>query len=97
VKACEEGIGIAIIMQAEASLTSLLVRNVDADTLARLKARAERHGRSLQAEVLVILEAEAALGERGEWLEEMRHFRARTGPFPGPDSTELLRESRDGR
>jgi predicted nucleic acid-binding protein len=36
----------------------ILVRNVPEVTVARLKGRAKRHGRSLQAEALAALEAE---------------------------------------
>jgi plasmid stability protein len=36
----------------------ILIRNVPEVTVARLKARAKRHGRSLQAEALAALEAE---------------------------------------
>jgi len=52
----------------------LLVRNLDTETIAQLKARAKRHGRSLQGEAKVILidatsfsleEAQAALGQIG--------------------------------
>jgi plasmid stability protein len=36
----------------------LLIRNVPEATVARLKTRAKRHGRSLQAEALAALQAE---------------------------------------
>lgn len=39
-------------------MTDILIRNLPDATLARLKARAKRHGRSLQAEALAALEAE---------------------------------------
>ena len=78
-------------------MASLLVRDVDAGTLAKLKAKATLHGRSLQAEALAILEAEAALSDRSAWLAQMRIFRKKVGRTDGPDSVELLRESRDER
>ena len=78
-------------------MTSLLVRDMDQETVARLKARAVMHGRSLQAEVRAILEAEAALSDRSAWLTWMDGFRAQVGQRPGPDSVDLLRESRDER
>jgi hypothetical protein len=40
-------------------MPSLLIRNVSEQTVARLKRRARRHGRSLQAEALAALEADA--------------------------------------
>jgi len=40
-------------------MASLLIRNLDDAVVARLKARARRHSRSLQGEVKSILESEA--------------------------------------
>jgi plasmid stability protein len=88
---------MAIIMQAEVSMTSLLVRDMDAKTLARLKARALLNGRSLQAEVRAILEAEAAMSDRSAWLLWLEAFRAKVGHRSGPDAVALVRESRDER
>ncbi len=42
-------------------MPQLLVRNLDEDTIKRLKALAKRHGRSLQGQVKAILEENAAL------------------------------------
>ena len=78
-------------------MSSLLVRDVDAQTLARLKARAVLHGRSLQAEVRGILEAEATLSDQTAWLAWMDEFRTRIGQRPGPDAVDWVRESRDER
>jgi len=46
-------------------MAQVLVRNLDKKTVDRLKARARRNGRSLEAELRVILEreAEARVGE----------------------------------
>lgn len=41
-------------------MSQVLVRDIDPATLARLKARAARRGRSLQAELKAILEEAAA-------------------------------------
>ena len=78
-------------------MANLLVRDVDAETLARLKAMAAQHARSLQAEVKAILETEAAMGDRTAWLSWMDGFRARLGERPGPEAQDLVRESRDER
>jgi plasmid stability protein len=78
-------------------MVSLLVRDMETETVARLKVRAVLHGRSLQAEVRAILEAEAALSDRSAWLAWMDGFRAQVGQRPGPDAVDLLRESRDER
>ena len=39
-------------------MPSILIRNVPAETIARLKRRAQRHGRSLQAEALAALQVQ---------------------------------------
>ena len=78
-------------------MANLLVRDVDAETLARLKALAAQHSRSLQAEVKAILVAEAAFSDRTAWLNWMDGFRARIGQRPGAEAQDLLRESRDER
>ncbi len=61
----------------------ILIRNVPEATVARLKARAKRNGRSLQAEALAALQAEgpysgtaflnelARLREQGQWNFEV--------------------------
>ena len=78
-------------------MSSLLVRDVNPEAVTRLKARAVLHGRSLQAEVKAILEAEAALSDHQTWVTWMDAFRSRAGARGGPDAVELLRESRDER
>jgi hypothetical protein len=79
------------------TMPSLLVRDMPPGTLARLKTRAALHGRSLQAEVLSILEMEANLSDESAWLVWLDDFRAKVAGRPGPDSVDLLRESRDER
>ena len=79
-------------------MSDLLVRDVDPAAVVRLKARALQHGRSLQAEVKAILEAEAALSDATAWLSWAEAYRARLRPSTaGADSLDLLRESRDER
>ena len=79
--------------------TSVLIRNVKKETLEQLKARAERNGRSLQAELLDILEDAAAFSQvvrdRLALLAEVR----RTHPIQAGDisSVDLIREDRDNR
>jgi antitoxin FitA len=53
-------------------MPQLLVRDLDAGTLERLKLRAQRHGRSLQGEVKAILEAAAtfSMSEASSVAEE---------------------------
>ena len=78
-------------------MSNLLVRDMDPEAVAVLKARASRHGRSLQAEVKAILEAEAVLCDSASWVAWVEDFRARAGRPQGPDAVELLREGRDER
>jgi antitoxin FitA len=78
-------------------MPNLLVRDLDTKTVARLKARAKQHGRSLQGEVKAILEEAARTTTMeefrqiaGRWQRQLeregRHF---------SDSAELIREDRD--
>lgn len=77
-------------------MASLLIRNIDEDLLAELKAAAKAHGRSLQAEIREILQnagrrhlAETRrMSER--WLQRLRGS-------PQSDSTTLIREGRDSK
>ncbi len=78
-------------------MPSLLIRDLDKKVLARLKARAESHGRSLQAEIHEILEqaGERSLAETRtlseQWLARLAGWRQLT------DGGELVREDRDQR
>jgi antitoxin FitA len=77
--------------------TSLHVRNLDADLVARLKRRAARHGRSAEAEHREILrQALTAEGEPSFWdlAAEVRKLTAGTKQTP---SEVLQREGRDER
>lgn len=75
-------------------MAQILVRGLDAKTVDRLKARAKRHGRSLQGEVKLILQD--AAGYSGE--EVMRIVQEWQRKFGGrrfSDSAELIREDRE--
>jgi len=75
-------------------MPQVLVRDLDTTTIERLKARAQRTGRSLQGELKAILEDAAeqgtvdprALAERVQALFAGRHF---------SDSAELIRGDRE--
>ena len=62
-------------------MPQLLVRDLDAGTVERLKLRAQRHGRSLQGEVRAILEAAATFSMREassvaeEWQRNLADWR----------------------
>ncbi len=75
-------------------MAQLLVRELSTDTVERLKHRAQRHGRSLQGEVKIILESAAKLS-----MAETRQIAAQLrqsleGRIQG-DSADLIREDRD--
>jgi plasmid stability protein len=73
---------------------NLSIKNVPDGLAERLRERAERNRRSLQKELLVILEEAAATRIRPhEALERVRALGLRT---PG-ESTRLIREMRNAR
>jgi antitoxin FitA len=45
-------------------VSNVLIRNVDDEVLGRLKARAKRNRRSLEAELRLVLEESAQLGRK---------------------------------
>ena len=74
-------------------MPDILIRSLDAQTLKRLKARAKRHGRSLQSEAKLLLEQ--AAGADTDQIAAMfdgwkRRFRGRKFT----DSVQLVREDR---
>lgn len=76
-------------------MPSVLVRDVEVSVLDRLKLRAKRQNRSLQAEVRSILENAASRPEPLSELELIRKIRASNTKVNKTDSAELLREDRD--
>ena len=74
-------------------MAQLLIRDLDVETIERLKARAKLHRRSLQGEVRLILEKEAAAGRDDPWALAER-IRAAFGGRIFSDSAELIREDR---
>ncbi|WP_338665894.1 plasmid stabilization protein [Pararoseomonas sp. SCSIO 73927] len=80
----------------------LLVRNVDDEVIARLRARASAHGRSIEAEHREILRAalsdEAARRREVEALRaEFRRLQAEAPNRDGPTAEQMIREDRDSR
>jgi len=77
-------------------MANVLIRDLDAEVLSRLKAAAKRHGRSLQAEIHDTLGRAAAtsLAETrrisARWLKRLRGSSQ-------SDSARLIREDRDAR
>ena len=75
-------------------MAQLLVRDLDDATVARLKERARRNRRSLQAEAKAILEANAPRYTRDEALAVFRSWQSRFAGRALSDSAELIREDR---
>jgi plasmid stability protein len=76
-------------------MAQLLVRDLDDQVMARLKERARRNQRSLQAEARAILEAAAPRYTKEEALEVFRAWQERFRGRPMSDSADLIREDRD--
>ncbi len=75
-------------------MPQLLVRNLEEETVERLKALARRHGRSLQGQVKVVLEEAASLS-----AADVTALLAKwEGRFRGKrfgDSARLIRKDRE--
>jgi plasmid stability protein len=76
-------------------VTDFLIRNLDPYVLEQLRARAEREGRSLQAEIHRALKQSVRLG-KAESLALIEELQERLPRSPS-DSTADIRESRDSR
>ena len=77
--------------------SSLHVRNVEFELIARLKRRAQRHGRSAEAEHREILKRALADEPETTFEDLAAQFRALTAGRKHTPSEVLLRESRDER
>ena len=75
-------------------MAQVLVRDLDPNTLERLKKRAKEHGRSLDGEVKAILESAATLTME-EARKAMEQLRRRFAGRMTSDSSDLVREDRD--
>ncbi len=75
-------------------MPQILVRDLDEEVVKRLKARAKQEGRSLQAEVKLILEQAAKL-DMDTSLKLLQQYRVRFKGRFFSDSTDLVRENRD--
>jgi plasmid stability protein len=86
-------------------MSQILVRDVSPDTIERLKALAKQNRRSLNAEVLTILEEAVPRRrtpeERRAAMERLRNFAdwalEQSRGIPQSDSTPFIREDRDSR
>ena len=77
-------------------MTKLTVRNLENEVVARLKARAESRGRSLEGEVRQILRAAARVPTPRQLRAVAEQITAMTPADRGQtDSTKLIRAARD--
>jgi plasmid stability protein len=75
-------------------MPDVLVRDVDAEALAKLKDRARRNGRSLGAELKLVIEQAARQLDMEAALALAQEMTRRLGGRRHTDSSELLREDR---
>ncbi len=81
-------------------MRNILIRDVPAETVEKLKLLAKREGRSMSAEIRRILEAEIERQQADEkrqlrLAEFMERMRAESERVPQTDSADLIREDRD--
>jgi antitoxin FitA len=76
-------------------MPDLSIKNVPQELLVRLRDRARRHHRSLQGELMSILE-EATAPEKLSLAELVRRVEQR-GLRTGNESTRMVRKDRDAR
>jgi plasmid stability protein len=76
-------------------MANLTIRNLDDAVVAKLKARAKAHHRSLEAELRALLSEAAAQPSREDFQSLAARIRAMTPEGPQTDSTLLIREDRD--
>lgn len=74
---------------------SVSIRNVPEDVMSRLRERARRHHRSLQGELVAILEE--TVFPRRLSVSEARSQVRDLGLATGSNSASLIREDRDAR
>jgi len=75
-------------------MPEILVRGLTPETLKRLKARAQRHGRSLQGEAKRLLE-QAAGADQEEIASILDYWKQRFAGRKFTSSANLIREDRD--
>jgi plasmid stability protein len=76
-------------------MPDVLVRGIDETVLEKIKDKAKRHHRSLQAELMTIITRASQQPNPLTELELMRKIRAANTKVNKSDSADLLREDRD--
>ncbi len=80
----------------EGAMASLSIKNVPDETLRRLRTRADRNHRSLQQELLAIVEA-AAFETSELTVDDLAQYASDIGLSTSDNLTAWIREIRDGR
>ena len=76
-------------------MATVTIRNLDAEVVEKLKARAKDNDRSLEAEIRALL-ADAANHPSPKALRDLaERIAAMTPDVPQTDSTQIIREFRD--
>jgi plasmid stability protein len=83
------------MLAKEKKMANLTIRNLDDDVVAKLKAQAKAHHRSLEAELREILTATVDRQAREDFLARADRIAAMTPKTYQTDSTLLIREDRD--
>lgn len=76
-------------------MPQILIRELDADIVERLRERARQNGRSLEAEVRVLLREVAGRKTRKETAAAAARLRAELSARAPVDSVGIIREDRD--
>jgi len=76
-------------------MPDFLIRDLDEDTMRRLRERAEKHGRSLQAEIKHTLRQSLKLSKAESVALIKKLQEELKGRDMGEDSTKIIREFRD--
>ena len=75
-------------------MAQVVIRNIDEESMRRLRSRAARKGVSLERELRTIL-TEAARADRVDFGQRAAAFRRRLAGGRHSDSTRLIRRDRD--
>jgi plasmid stability protein len=75
-------------------MAQILIRDLDDETVKRLKDRAKRHGRSLQGEARLILTRAGGISF-GDARKLARQWHKRLAGRKLPSSVDLIREDRE--
>lgn len=77
---------------------ALALRGIEDEVHEALRLRAARAGRSIEAEARAIISEACVPVRPTNWGADLRmRAKVRTGSVPQTDSTDLVREARDGR